>query len=225
MRYKLASLLNMKVDDPLFDKVAENLPQDEAWDPNDPIEAAYLAAKLKRYKISALKDSIVTSTETHGFEKKSMQSTESEDKSGPSKSGGSDPVKVEIKDYGLLLIDKKALITSGSALTKQLKDGKLLLASIKTIMTNQSEEKKKSPEYTTLQFHLKQVTEAVKNLSEEEEALLYCIEQIENAKKDTEDQMKEKLVKIKKFRDVLKDHQEAFGHVCRKAKSFCESMV
>lgn len=85
-RFDVAKLMNMDysndVQKKLVDKIAAQLPSDDAWDESDEWQKAYKSVGLKRFKIDKQLMGTVHETETHAGV---IESSSSKDAKGPAK--------------------------------------------------------------------------------------------------------------------------------------------
>ena len=79
VRFQVADALKMNPDSDVFKAVLNHFDSDDAWDPNNPMEAIWIKLKEKRYKLEQLK----------GFTKTSDREDEKEVMAKETQGGGS----------------------------------------------------------------------------------------------------------------------------------------
>ena len=127
-RYQLSDLLKIPHDCAEFAKAIEDFPVDDGWDRSDMVQAGYLKAGLKRYKLD-YQGTLNTKSKTTSQREVAESSTYGSKALGNSAS--SNPtVKIELAAHALLASEMKVISQGEAKLSGAIKTLKALLVDL-----------------------------------------------------------------------------------------------
>ena len=205
-------MMGIPHDDMDFDVLTAHIDYDLDWDPEDPFEKGYLQAGLKRYKVDK-KDSLQRVTDKDIQADKFSSSTEQKEKTSQFalKDVAHQEIKLEVKEYALLLVEKKVTASALKVLGKLVDELKVVRSAVSLKHTEAAKEQKE------------RLANSITCGSQFQDSLMDLIAMVEACDQGSEKDIKILIENSKKANEQADDHCDAIKTVLKKAKNFLDS--